>query len=140
MRTRRAFIKSSCLHCAAILGAGLLLESCGSSLPIFKTQAQNRQLRVPLQEFAPEKSMVVVRAKELEHDILVVKKEDHYNALYLQCTHEGVGLSPTGKKIVCTAHGSVFDLDGNVLKEPALKPLKKFETTVSGNTIIITLT
>lgn len=140
MRTRRDFIKTSCLQCAALLGSGLLLQSCGTGLQVFKTQSQNNQLRVPLQEFTADKNMVVVRAKELEHDILVVKKDDHYNALYLQCTHEGVGLSATNNKIVCTAHGSTFDFDGNVLKEPALKPLKKFQTSISNNAIIITLT
>lgn len=140
MQTRRSFIKKGCIHCAAIVGAGFLMEGCGSSMHMYKTQADDKKILVPLNEFPAGKNMMVVRSRDLENDILLVKKGDHYNALYLQCTHEGVGLSPTDKKIVCTAHGSVFDFDGNVLKEPALKPLKKFETSVIDNTLIIRLT
>ncbi|MCC6290124.1 MAG: Rieske (2Fe-2S) protein [Chitinophagaceae bacterium] len=128
------------MHCAAIMGAGLLLESCGSSMHMYKAQVNDKKIVVPLHEFPADKNMIVVRSKDMENDILLVKKDDHYNALYLQCTHEGVGLSATDKKIVCTAHGSVFDFDGNVLKEPALKPLKMFKTSVIDNSLIISLT
>ncbi|MBN8789689.1 MAG: Rieske (2Fe-2S) protein [Terrimonas sp.] len=140
MPTRRSFIKKGCVHCAAVIGAGFLLEGCGSSMHMYKTQVSDKKIIVPLNEFPADKNIMVVRSKDMENDILLVKKNDHYNALYLQCTHEGVGLSATDKKIVCTAHGSVFDFDGNVLKEPALKPLKKFETSVIENNLIISLT
>lgn len=128
------------MHCAAVAGIGFLMQGCGSSMHMYKTQVNEKKITVPLSEFPADKSMIVVRSKDMENDILLVKKEDHYNALYLQCTHEGVGLSATDKKIVCTAHGSIFDFDGNVLKEPALKPLKKFETSVIDNNLIISLT
>lgn len=129
-----------CKHCAGVLGIGMLLESCGTPVQLFKTNTRNDSISVPVSEFTEEKNMVVVRASELENDILLVKKGDHYNALNLKCTHEGYGLTPTSKKIVCSAHGSTFDFDGNVLKEPALKPLKKFNTEIVNNNIIIHLT
>ncbi|MBX3253189.1 MAG: Rieske 2Fe-2S domain-containing protein [Chitinophagaceae bacterium] len=109
-------------------------------MPIIKATAKDEKIGIPLSSFAEGKTMLVVRTAQLENDILIIKKEDNYHAIYLQCTHEGVGLTPTSQKIVCTAHGSVFDFDGNVLKEPALKPLKKFKTSVIDNNLIISLT
>ena len=123
-----------------MLGAGILLQGCGTSAQLFKTNARNDTVSVPVSTFAGGKNMVVVRASGLENDILLVKKDDQYNALNLKCTHEGYGLTATSKQIVCSAHGSTFDFDGNVLKEPALKPLKKFNTEIiDNNTIIIHL-
>jgi cytochrome b6-f complex iron-sulfur subunit len=115
-----------------------LLEGCGTSMPLYKTTAQANLLSIPLEKFTGP--LLTVRSAALENDILLVKKQDAYKALYLKCTHEGVGLTPTSKKIVCTAHGSLFDFDGNVLKEPALRPLKEFKTEINNNNIIIHLT
>lgn len=139
MATRRDFIRTGCLHCAGLMGAGMLLQGCGSSVHLFKTTVQNNKVEVPVSEFADGKSMVVVRNSSLENDILLVKKNDQYSALNLRCTHEGFGLTTTSNKIVCSAHGSTFDFEGNVLKEPALKPLKKFNTRVTNDKIIIDL-
>ncbi|MFT3704894.1 MAG: Rieske (2Fe-2S) protein [Agriterribacter sp.] len=139
MSTRRDFIKTGCVHCAGLLGVGMLLQSCGSSMHIFKTAVKDNRITVPASEFADGKNMMVVRNSSLENDILLVKKNDQYSALNLRCTHEGFGLTTTSKRIVCSAHGSTFDFDGNVLKEPALKPLKKFNTQIINNTIIIEL-
>ena len=122
--TSRSFIRTGCKHCAGMLGISMLLESCGTSVPLFKTNTHNDSISIPVNEFSGGKNMVIVRVPKLENDILLVKKEDHFNALNLRCTHEGYGLTPTSKRIVCSAHGSTFDFDGNVLKEPALKPLK----------------
>lgn len=140
MTSRRDFIRTGCKHCAGMLGISMLLESCGTSVQLFKTNTQSNSISVPVTEFSDGKNMVVVRAAGLENDILLVKREDHFNALNLKCTHEGYGLTPTSKRIVCSAHGSTFDFDGNVLKEPALKPLKKFNTEIISNNIIIHLT
>ncbi len=140
MVTRRNFIKTGCAHCTALLGVSFMLEGCTAGLPVFKTSQKDNVISVPESEFRNEKKMIVVRPEGFENDILLVQQGDHYNALYLKCTHEGIGLTPTSKKIVCTAHGSYFDFDGNVLKEPALKPLKKFATKISDNTVFIYLT
>ena len=68
------------MHCAAIMGAGLLAEGCGSSIHMYKTQAEDKKIIVPLNEFPDGKNMMVVRSRDMENDILLVKKEDHYNA------------------------------------------------------------
>ncbi|MFT3981581.1 MAG: Rieske (2Fe-2S) protein [Ferruginibacter sp.] len=137
---RRVFIKNGCLACLGISITGSLLQSCAATgLPVVKTAAKNNVLEIPLEKFTANDPFLLVRAEKLENDILLVKKEDHYKALYMQCTHEGVALTVTKNKLVCAAHGSTFDFDGNVLQEPALKPLKEFKTTVQNKSILIQL-
>jgi Rieske Fe-S protein len=121
-----------------IVGTAVLLESC-SSLPMIKVNPQNKVLKVPVKDFTDKSNLLVVRSKTLENDILLVKNENKYRALYLKCTHEGVGLTATDKKIYCTAHGSVFDFEGNVVKEPALRPLTQLPTEADNENIIIHL-
>jgi len=125
--------------CMGLVSTSLLLESCGSSLPLVKTNPENKALSVPLNKFSINNNLVIVRSGSLENDILLIKNQNEYKALYLRCTHEGVGLTATDKKIFCSAHGSVFDFQGNVVKEPALKPLQQFQTEVSNENVIIHL-
>lgn len=123
-----------------LVGVSLILESCGSSLPLFKTMPEGKLLIIPADKFTGQNNLLVVRSTTLENDILLVKKDNAYKALYMKCTHEGVGLSATNKNIVCAAHGSTFDFDGHVIKEPALSPLKEFKTEINNRNIIIHLT
>jgi cytochrome b6-f complex iron-sulfur subunit len=142
MTTRRGFIKSGCAACLMVASGASLLESCATPLPMLKVAASAKQdeLQVDPASFLPEKgNMLVVRSKQLEDDILLIKNGDTYKALYLRCTHENFGLTATATKIHCSQHGSVFDLDGKVLKDPALRPLKTFKTELINNQIIIHL-
>lgn len=138
---RRTFIQNTCLACLMVGTGGLLLESCKTSLPMMKTTAIDQTVLVPLEKFTTGNNMLIVRAGgALEYDILLVKKPEGYKALYLRCTHEGFGLTPTGKHIVCSAHGSTFNFDGQVTKEPALLPLREFRTEQKNSDLVIHLT
>lgn len=137
MMERRDFIKQGCVACMAFMGAGVLLESCSPGLPLLKAATDNQTVSIPLTNFSG--NLLVVRSSSLENDILLIKKENGVKALNLKCTHEGVGLTATDKKIFCSAHGSVFDFDGKVIKEPALRPLKEFRTETTNENVIIHL-
>ncbi|GGH14369.1 QcrA and Rieske domain-containing protein [Mucilaginibacter phyllosphaerae] len=137
--SRRNFIKSGCAACVLAASGASFLESCSSPLPLVKAAgAKAGVVEVAANSFTAG-NMLVVRTKQLECDILLIKNGDAYKALYLRCTHEGVGLTPAANKIFCSAHGSVFDLDGKVVKEPALRPLQTYPTEVINNQIIIHL-
>src|SRR5205085_11902384 len=136
---RRNFIKKGCVDCMAFMGAGILLESCSTALPLVKTSPANKSLLVPLNKFSDKGNLVIVRSPALENDILLIKNETGYKALYLKCTHEGVGLTATDKKIFCPSHGSIFDFDGKVVKEPALRALTVFHTETTNENVIIHL-
>lgn len=139
MKTRRDFIKDSCKACAGTSVLGLLmtqLTAC-ASLPVYKTNLTAKLVEVPLSSFV-ESNLVIVRDMQTPFDILVVKKSDmQYNALYLKCTHRENQVSATKTGLYCPEHGSTFDFDGNVTKEPAPAPLKKFNTTIGERSVTI---
>lgn len=141
MKTRREFLKDTCTACLGTAFLGLTfsqLTSC-SSLPIYKTDLSKQAVTVPVTSFG-ESNIVIVRDMQVPFDILLVKKSDEeYKALYMKCSHQETPLTATKTGLYCSGHGSSFDLDGNVTKEPALKPLKNFKTEIVNNQITIDL-
>ncbi|MBS1634332.1 MAG: Rieske 2Fe-2S domain-containing protein [Bacteroidetes bacterium] len=139
---RRDFIKSTCVACFGVLGAGSLLSSLQSCapLPLLKGEAENGIMTIPLSSFTPEQHLLIVRNSKLDHDILLVKKTDgSFNALYMQCTHQNQPLNASKSGLFCSAHGSSFNLDGQVTQEPATTPLRKFKTEADTNSVKIFL-
>ena len=123
-------------------GSALLsmLNSC-SPLPVLKTSSKESTLSIPEASFAENQNLLIIKNANYEFDILLVKKKDNtYNALYMQCTHESQPLSATKSGLFCSSHGSAFSLDGEVTTQPATRPLKKFKTQTENNQIIIHLT
>jgi cytochrome b6-f complex iron-sulfur subunit len=55
----------------------------------------------------------------------------------MKCTHQDNPLTVNSTGLYCTAHGSTFDLQGNVTKEPALHALKKYKTELNESSIVI---
>ncbi len=142
MNTRRDFLKKTCGLCIALGGVGFvstLLESC-ATVPMVKATETNKKISIPLNSFNDKKPFVLIRVFSLENDILLYKKsENDFVAILMQCTHEKQPLSLSGTGLHCSAHGSSFDLEGNVTQSPALLPLKKYPATLSGEVIIIEL-
>ena len=140
---RREFIKSTCAFCAAVAAAGVIgisLEGCKPSDLIYKASMANGVIAIPASEMMAKK-ILIVRNAELEYDILLVKEsESAFHSLAMQCTHRQQPLVVTGNGLVCNEHGSRFDLDGNVTKDPATRPLQKFPVEISGENILIHLT
>lgn len=52
-----------------------------------------------------------------------------------RCTHLGCAVRGASKLFICPCHGSLFDLAGNVTKDPATAPLKKLAVTFDGATV-----
>ena len=140
MQDRRDFIKQSCLLCAGIAGMGLLtsqLSGC-APLPIYKGEVEKDFIIVPISNFTDKINILIVRSTKLDFDILVVKLDDgNYNAMLMKCTHQDNALTASKNGLFCSTHGSAFDLQGNVTKEPALRPLKKFKTEIINSSIQI---
>ena len=54
-----------------------------------------------------------------------------------RCTHKGCTVAPTGNKLNCPCHGSVFDaLTGKNISGPAPSPLAPFGVKVEGGDVI----
>jgi cytochrome b6-f complex iron-sulfur subunit len=137
---RRQFIKSSCSACIGIAATGFLssaLSSCAPAFPVFKAKFDKGLIQVPVTSFETS-NLIIVRDLQMDFDILLVKKSAaDYQALYMKCSHQANPLTATSSGLFCSAHGSSFDLDGNVRTEPANGPLQKFKTELNDNIITI---
>jgi Rieske Fe-S protein len=139
---RRNFIKSTSTACAGAVLIGLAITSLTSChpLPVFKTESDEPLVSIPKTQFVEGQKLLIVRHPKLEFDVLLVKKDtDKYSALYMQCTHETQPLNATQTGLHCASHGSSFDLDGNVVLQPATKPLRRFWVEQNENTVTVHL-
>ncbi len=66
---------------------------------------------------------------------LVRLPEGGFLAVYRRCTHLGcaVPFDPSDGKFICPCHGSEFTMDGDVLNEPAPRPLDLFPLSINGS-------
>ncbi len=138
---RRNFIRSGCTFCAGAIGAGFIVSTMCScaSLPIYKGTTEQNKISIPLSNFKDSK-ILIVRNNQMEFDILLVKNsETDVNALLMKCSHQDNQLTATKNGLFCSAHGSSFDLQGNVTKEPAMSPLSKFRTEINNQIITVFL-
>lgn len=128
-----------CLSAAALGVTVSQLTSCAPAFPVFKTSFTGNNISVPATSFV-ESNLVIVRDLQVDFDILLVRKSPtDYTALYMKCSHQSNALTATSHGLYCSTHGSSFDLEGNVIKEPATAPLQKFKTEVVDDAIHITL-
>ncbi len=133
---RRDFLKRSCAFC---LGGSVLipfLESCGT-IPIFNTVSKDKTVNVPLEKFGKHQYLIV-RPSNIRYDIAVIKhNETEYKSYVMICTHADNMLRFNGNEFSCSMHGSTFDMNGNVQKGPAERPLRTLETRVADNSLSI---
>ena len=120
------------------LGAGISLLSSCSTAKVATGSSEKGVLRIDATQFTADTKSLLVRDKQLEFDILLVKiNETRYRALYMQCTHENNPLTYNSKGIYCLSHGSEFDMEGTVTLGPAASNLKQFPTQIENNFITI---
>ena len=70
--------------------------------------------------------------------LFVCRDAGGYYAMTSICTHQGCDVSAMPQNFTCPCHGSVFDLDGNVMQGPAGTPLRHYALCIdgSGNAIV----
>ena len=145
---RRDFIRTSCLTC---LGGSILssaLTACSSTYYAKQVDFKQNNLVIKKSEFVEIKkdkqitrNVVVAKYEKLGFPIAIFRVgEDKYNAIYLECTHQGNEVQPQGDYLVCEGHGSEFDSKGQVTQGPAEKPLRVFPVKTDDENIYIILT
>ncbi len=73
-------------------------------------------------------------------EFIVVTRDNKIQVLSSRCTHLGCKIvSESDSKLLCPCHGSSFDLEGNVLIGPALRPLEKLDFEIDRNSSILTV-
>ena len=138
---RRKFLTSACKACL-FAGAGFLitdLTACSPSSKIIQLPITQDSVRFPLTAFAKE-SIQLVRPEGWFYDIAVRKTgTDQYDALLLECTHQQNQLIMNSNGFKCSLHGSQFNLNGQVVKGPAERALKKLSTSLDQGQLTIYL-
>ncbi|MCX6189791.1 MAG: Rieske (2Fe-2S) protein [Bacteroidetes bacterium] len=137
---RKKFLKTSCSICL-LASAGSFVSMFSSCAPamVFKTRIVNNKIFVPISHFE-KNNLQIIRARGAEFDIALRKEKDGtYIALLLKCTHAENALTSTGNGFICTVHGSKFDPEGLVTKGPAAHTLKKYQTQIVSENIIISI-
>jgi Rieske Fe-S protein len=126
--------------CLAV-GAGMVIGSLSScaTLPVYKTVTANNKISVPVSLFA-QNDFQIIQPKDFYYNIGLRKEPNGtYTALLLRCTHADNQLTAMGNGFKCNLHGSAFDKEGQVTQGPAEHSLKKYQTEVISDQIIIHL-
>jgi nitrite reductase/ring-hydroxylating ferredoxin subunit len=138
---RRKFISSACKACI-FAGAGFLisdLAACSTPAKIIRLPISQDSVRFPLTAFATE-SIQLIRPEGWYYDIAVRKTgPDQFEALLLECTHQQNQLITISNGYECNLHGSQFNLNGQVVKGPAERALKKFSTSLDQEQVVVQL-
>lgn len=136
---RRDFVKNCLLICSA--GSIVqLMQSC-KGIHYATTTSDENKIKLSKAEFPDTekkvRKFVVVKTEKLLFPVCVYQSENNYNAVYMQCTHQGCELQPNKISLVCPCHGSEFSTEGKVLSAPADKDLKQFKVSSDNENIYI---
>jgi Rieske Fe-S protein len=125
---RRNFIK--------LAGAGILAGTVFLWDRLVHSQKQLLQKSSITVSFNPNQEFT------FHKEVIIVNKESQLSVYSSKCTHLGctIGHVENGE-LVCPCHGSKYNLEGNPIKGPAVRPLKKlaFEIDDSNQQISIEL-
>jgi Rieske Fe-S protein len=138
---RRKFLESACKACL-FAGAGFLisdLTACSPSVKVIRLPVTQETVRLSLTAFATE-PMQIVRPEGWFYNIAIRKSStDQYEALLMECTHQQNQLLANSNGFKCPLHGSQFNINGQVTKGPAERPLKKYSTGLEQGELVIQL-
>jgi len=134
--SRREFLTHACALCAAAALAPMsLMAAPDKKKKKVKLALKNGKVVVPVKLI--ETRLNSFKVKGLSRELLIVNNQNTYTAFLMKCTHMGVGLNIDGDELVCPAHKSMFDSEGNVTKGPAKSSLQKFTVTQEGDELVV---
>ncbi len=140
---RREFLKRTGLVLGAASLTGVLTEILASCSSLTGPNVQHGTTTVNIASLTSDGQFIVdTNVTPDGTPILVIRQSPTtYTALSMLCTHAGCQVgSPSGGRIYCPCHGSVYDLHGNVLGGPAPTPLAKYGVTLNATAKTITVT
>ena len=126
---------------AAGLGGLVVLSGCGDGdLGLVFATLPAGPITINVADY-PQLATVGTLVK-VNGEFIAVKRTgtSTFDALSLVCTHQGCGVTITSNtQLDCPCHGSRFDGNGLVVRDPADKPLPKFPTSydAAANTLTI---
>ena len=144
--SRRGFLKSIITIWFSVLSLPFIYTIAKYIEPPskkFKSKSQSIENKspenvIPL-DTLPEHSGRIISIEE--EPVLIIRKSGiDITAYSAACSHLNclIGYRKNENDIICNCHGSTFTLDGIPTKGPAVKPLKKYTSTITEGKIIIT--
>ncbi len=151
--TRRKVFAVAGQALGGVAGLAIVLPALGFAVaPIFDQPEENWQAVGPLDDFVPEtyvprvitivegigeagKSTVYVRQGSVD----LGEDPESYIAVSTRCAHLGcpVRFVQAAGNFICPCHGGVYDFQGLVIGGPPVRPLDRFQTRVTDNTVEI---
>jgi len=148
--SRRTFFRWVTAGVFGLIGAGLAIPLLGYVI----SPAMKRRER-PWVDVGSVEDVPVDEPKQLDHvttikdgylesqsekAVWAVKRSGgQVNVFSPMCTHLGCGYRWDGeeKKFKCPCHGSVFDIDGQVLAGPAPRPLDRLPSKIENGRLLV---
>lgn len=143
---RKAFLKTCGFVCLGGSAMVTLMQSCTITKTI-TGNIENSDIMVSISDFQSitngqmvYKKYIIINNDVLKFPICVYRiEENKYNALWLECTHQGNEVQVFGDKLQCPAHGSEFNNSGLVTNGPADRNLRTFPVIIEGSFLKISL-
>lgn len=129
---------------AALVG-GLAYSACGAGTSLV-VDAGTRPEGTGWEEFSlaqypaletPGGSAVLERPDALINVWVLHLDDGAFAAVWRVCTHGACDVAPQGQQFECPCHGSIFALDGSVVRGPATRPLRRFEAVRFGGSLFL---
>jgi len=153
--TRRRFMTGTAHGAGAVAAAAFTLPALGFAIgPIFKGTPHPWEVigtvsQFPDNNYVPVvitlvpnigeagKSTAYVRKKNPAIDTDVYDRDTPYIAISDRCVHLGcpVRWVDASERFVCPCHGGVYDLLGERVSGPPVRPLDRFYTRVNGENV-----
>jgi len=131
------------LQAGLLAPLGLLLGGLGGCIKqvSYETDLRGDSILVPKEKLAEGegKAAWVVRVRGRKELIYVRRSERGYLAVASRCTHRGCELDIEPEVYICPCHGARFSLQGDVLKGPARRPLRRYPVVESAAGLTIQL-
>lgn len=132
MMNRREFLKQAAAACALL-----------AVKPWAWVKAAAAKVAIPLNNVPDLKKVGGWKILKIKgREILFVRRSPDTVAGYCaRCTHQNVLVEYDAEndRIRCPQHNSAFDMDGNVVKTPARKPLCTYATEVRDEVVELTI-
>jgi len=143
---RKDFIRKLAAGGSILLVSPALFNACSNGTDQIMNNANNNngnssgEVVVDLTS-ATYSALGSVGGYAYKSNIIIIRTSDtQYVALSSVCTHQGctVMYNASTNQLPCPCHGSLYSISGSVINGPAQKSLKKYNTKIDGNNLIIT--
>ncbi|MGG7034955.1 MAG: Rieske (2Fe-2S) protein [Flavobacterium sp.] len=143
---RKEFLKICGFSCLGVIGLSGIMQSCStthyvnSAIEGKKVIVSKKEFEILKKDSIAYRKYIVSKVEGIKYPIVIYKNShDSYSALLLRCSHQGAELNINDDMLTCSAHGSEFSKNGEVVQGPAEENLTTFKVQTDAHNIYIQL-